>query len=417
MNKVSVSLTQPAPASQRRLLGHLGWYGAAEMLGRVGRIGTTVVLARQLDSAELGVAAIALTLFELIRVLANHGLGQAVIRASAERLDATCATAGRLAWLLCIAVASLQLSLGTGMTVLQIGGEAGAMLAVLSGVYLVMAPGLVPVYLILRQGRLQVTARIGMAQVLADNLLTIILVLSGLGAWGEVLPKLLVAPIWLLAVRHSQPWRRNPAAGFVPYAELLRFAAPVLGSEILAAGRFNLDNLLVGAVLGVEALGLYYFVFNAGIGFSLSLTNALASILFPHFSAARERSGALREALDRAFRRIVPAIAGLIALQAAAALVYVPIVFGARWEGAAGLVALLCASAITRPFAEAAAQAMRASGLGGLELRWAMFGTIVYLGCFALALPFGLPVAIAVLTVTASLLQVGLAIAARRALA
>jgi PST family polysaccharide transporter len=303
------------------------------------------------------------------------------------------------------------------MLQLGLAGDAGAMLAMLAGVYLVMAPGLVPVYLIQRQGRLQVLARIGMAQVLADNLLTIILVLSGMGAWGVVLPKLLVAPIWLLAVRRTQPWRRNPAAGFVPDAELLRFAAPVLGSEILAAARFNLDNLMVGAVLGVEALGLYFFVFNAGVGFSLSLTNALANVLFPHFAAAREQAGALREALDRAFRRIVPAIAALIALQAAAALFYVPIVFGARWEGAAGLVALLCASAITRPFAEAAAQAMRAAGLGGRELRWAMFGTTAYLGCFALALPFGLPTAIAVLTVTATLLQLGLAIAARRALA
>lgn len=387
------------------------------MLGRVSRIGATVVLARQLDSAELGVAAIALTLFELIRVLANNGLGQAVIRASAERLDATCATAARLAWVLCLGVALLQAGLGLAMTQAGVAGEAGLMLAALAGVYICMAPGLVPVYLILRDGRMKVTAGISLAQVLADNALTIILVLSGFGAWGVVLPKLLVAPIWLVAVRRAQPWRRNRLAGTVPSLELLRFAAPVLGSEILTAARFNLDNLLVGSILGIEALGLYYFIFNAGIGFSLSLTNALSTIIFPHFAAAQGRAGEIRAALDRAMRGIIPAIAALIGLQALAALLYVPIVFGARWEGAAGLVALLCASAISRPFADASAQAMRAGGMAGKELRWAIFGTAAYLGCFAAALPFGLPVAVVVLAITATLLQLAFAAAARRALA
>jgi O-antigen/teichoic acid export membrane protein len=413
---MSAASARIAPRRPGRLLGHLGWYGAAEIVGRVSRLGATVVLARQLDSLELGMAALALTLFELIRVLANNGIGQAVIRADAAKLDATCATAGRLVWWLCLAVAALQVAVGAGMAALGIGGQAGAMLACLAGVYLLMAPGLVPVYLILRDQRLKVTAGISLAQVVVDNLLTITLVLADFGPWGVVLPKLLVAPIWLFAVRRAQPWRRNPAAGFVPVADLLRFAAPVLGSEILAAARLNLDNLLVGAILGVEALGLYYFIFNAGIGFSLSLTNALSTVLYPHLAAARGDRAALRATFDKALRGIVPGIAALIALQALAALVYVPIVFGARWEDAAVLVALLCASAVTRPFADASSQALRAAGETAHELRWAAANTVLYLGVFAAVLPLGLTPAIAALTITATLLQLCFALSARRAL-
>ena len=412
---------QPLPLRtgpfHRRLAGQLGWYGAADIIGRVARLAATVLVARSLGVAELGTAAIAITLFELIRVLVNAGLGQAVIRAEDGRLPATCNTAARLAWLLCLGVALLQAGIGLGMAGLGLGGGAGWMLASLAGVYLVMAPGLVPVYLILRAGRVRVTAGIACTQAVTENLLCVALVLAGAGAWGLVLPKLLVAPIWLIGVRRAQPWRRDPAAGSVPAAELLRFALPVLGSEALATARLNLDNLLVGAILGVEALGLYFFVFNAGIGLSLSLTGALASTVYPHFAALRADRAALRRALDQALRGVVAAVAGLILLQALAAPLYVPLVFGARWAEAAPLVALFCLAAVTRPFAEAAVQALRAAGEPGRELRWSVPGTAAYLGGFALALPFGLLPGIATLVVLGTALQLATTFAARRALA
>ncbi|RVT96746.1 polysaccharide biosynthesis protein [Rhodovarius crocodyli] len=402
-----------AAPSRRRLLGHLGWYGAAEVAGRVTRLATTVVLARQLESVELGVAAAALTGFEIIRALVNSGLGQALIRAPQEQLAATCATVNRLAWAMCCAVAAFQAAIGLGMQAMGIGGGAGLMLAVLAGVYLVMAPGLVPVYLILRDQRLHVTAGVSVAQVVADNVLTILLVLAGFGAWGVVLPKLLVAPIWLAGVRRAQPWRRDRAAGFAPAGPLLRYAGPVLGADLLVTARMNLDNLLVGSILGVEALGFYFFIFNAGIGFSLSLTSALSNVLFPHLAAARGDRAALVRAFDRALRSIVPGVAALIALQAAAAIFYVPLVFGARWEGAAMLVALLCASAVTRPFADAGSQLLRAAGAARTDLFISAANTIVYLSVFAACLPFGLSIAITALTLTATVLQVGAVLVAR----
>jgi hypothetical protein len=41
----------------------------------------------------------------------------------------------------------------------------------------------------------------GALQVIADNGLTAILALCGLGMWAIILPKLIVAPIWTIGIR------------------------------------------------------------------------------------------------------------------------------------------------------------------------------------------------------------------------
>ena len=396
----------------QRLLRNVGWYGLAEVASRLSRLLTTVVLARVLSSTELGVAAAALTCFELIRTLANTGVGQAVIRAPAERLAATCNTAYSTVWYVCLAVAMLQIVVGAAFVASGQGGETGLMLVCLSLVYPMMAPGLIPVYLILRDNRLRVTAGISVTQVVTDNFLTAILALSGGGAWAIVLPKLLVTPIWLLGVRRCQAWRPDAAAGRVPTGEILRFALPVLGSEVLAAARLNFDKLLVLAVLGLPALGTYYFVFNAGIGFSLSLTTALSTVIYPHLVAGGQTGGMTRR-FDRAVLTVVLPAGLLIALQAAASLAYVPIVFGAHWRDAAPLVALLCLSAVTKPLADAAAQLLRAANRPGAELIGSLLLTTIYLGVFAIQLRDGLLSGIIAITVTATLLQLSFATGAR----
>ena len=79
-----------------KLLRSFGMLGLGEGFNRITRIVTTIVLAWHLDAVEFGIAATALTCFELVRVFAQNGLSQMVVRASDDDLAATCNTAYRL---------------------------------------------------------------------------------------------------------------------------------------------------------------------------------------------------------------------------------------------------------------------------------------------------------------------------------
>ena len=169
-------------------------------------------------------------------------------------------------------------------------------------------------------------------------------------------------------------------------------------------------------MLGVEGLGLYYFVFNAGVGFSLSLTSSLAASMYPHLAELAAKPRELLARYDGMLRKAVAPVAAIIALQAALALLYVPFVFGARFAPEAYLVAILCASAISKPMYDGAAQLLRIAGLPQLELLGSVSLTCLSLAALAAGLPLGLGAGVIALSAATFAIQIIFAVAVRRGL-
>ncbi|MFY0615236.1 MAG: oligosaccharide flippase family protein [Hyphomicrobiaceae bacterium] len=396
-----------------KLLRGFGMFGLGEGFNRVTRIVTTIVLARNLSAVEFGIAATAITCFELVRVLSENGLSQMVVRASDKELAATCNTAYRLTLLVCVFMAALQLAAGAILAWLTGRPELFVMIACLAGVYAVMPSSMVQYWLLQREFRMGTVAGITTTQVSTDNLLTAGLAIFGFGAWAIVLPKLLTAPIFLVGMRWAVKWRYDHAAGGMPLVATVRFCLPILASEVLVAVRGNADNMLVGSILGLEALGIYYFAFNAGYGLSSVLTNALAAVSFPHLVSPKLGLSKIVERFDRAMFRLALPISAIIALQALAVPLYVPLLFGDKWDSVILIVSVLCLSATTRSCFDLSAQLMRAGGLQSQEFAASMAFTIVLLATFAAALPFGLLTGVTVLCVGTIVMQILFALWAR----
>lgn len=400
-----------------RLWRYIAYYGMSEAAQRATRIVTTVMIARLLTPLELGIAATAITCFELVRSVANTGIGQIVIRASEDRLAGTCITAHRLTWIICMGLAAIQVMVGAVIATFSTHADTFVMIAALAGVYLMMPPALVQTYLIQRAAEHGTIARIATTQSVADNALTVLLALAGFGAWAIVLPKLLTCPIWMFGMRHARQWAPDRTATPEPAGEMLRYAVPLIAAELLTAARLQLDKVLVGSVLGMEALGIYYFVFNAGIGLSLSLTGALSNALYPHFAAAAASPPELLQRLDQSLARKALPISGIILLQALMAPLYVPILFGAKWTGVATLVAILCASAAAKSIADTTAQALRATGATHIEFIGMLAVTVVSLLSLALGLHRDLAFGVTLLAAASATTQLAFALLARRHLA
>jgi len=355
-------------------------YGSAEAATRVVRLAAILIVARQISPVTLGTAALALSLFELIRVLTNVGIGQRIIVAHDDELESICRAASRLFWIICIGVMLIQWGVSAIAFLAFDFGEAAVMLAALSLVYPLMPAGLVQIFLAMRAQRMGATARIVAAQNIADSALTIALVVIWPSAWAIVLPKLLTAPVWLVLARRTHPWSSNRAVPHAPTNAFASFGPAILGSAILDSARLNADKLLVGAFLGTEALGLYYFAFNAGLGITQSLVSACNLVLFPHL--AKISGNALESEFRRAFITGLAVLMPIVAAQALLAPFYVPIVFGKNWIASTPYLALLaCAAlplfagsmmgaryrALKQPFAETRMMAAAtASGLIGL---------------------------------------------------
>jgi len=218
--------------------------------------------------------------------------------------------------------------------------------------------------LAMRAGKLRATAGISGAQIVGANLMSVVLVVIWPSAIALVLPRLLAAPIWLFAMRRLHPWQRDTDADYAPLMPFITFGWAVLGVEVVKAMRLQADKIIVGAIMGAEALGLYFMAFNAGLSLSNAFSTAFSTVLFPHLSQAGNKAAALRQSMLLGLVLITP----VVVLQSVLAPYYVPILFGAGWDDVAGIVAVLCLVAIPTTLWSAAAGWLRSEGRPQTEL-------------------------------------------------
>ncbi|WP_425515697.1 oligosaccharide flippase family protein [Mameliella sediminis] len=353
------------PRNRSTFISHLMAYGASEVVTKLSRLFVVIAVARVLDPEQIGLAAAALATGDILKALTENGVVQRIIAAREDDLDATCNTAHRLFWIWCLglfavqaAVAGVYFGFGGSVTV-------AALILLLAGEYLFMPGGLVQVALAMRAGKMRQTAAIAGTQAVSANLLSVVLAIVWPGAIALVLPRLLTAPVWLVAVRRLHGWSRNSAAGFAPVRPFIGFGWAVLGVEIVKALRLQADKLLVGILLGPQALGLYFMAFNAGLSLATSFSTAFAAVLFPHLCASDDRSAALRQGLILSVALVAP----VVTLQAILAPWYVPMLLGEKWVELSGIVSILCLAAIPTMLWTGAAGWMRAEGRPQQELK------------------------------------------------
>jgi teichuronic acid exporter len=373
--------------SEDRYLRNIGWMGLSEFGIRISRLLATVILARLLSPEDYGVAALVLMTHEFVRVFTRNGIGEKLVQALPSELNSLCNTAFTLNWILGIVLFLLQL--GGSFLVAKFYGQPELIrpIILIGLTYLIYPLGSVQTSLILRENRMNVFGLTQLASVMTDNILIAIFALSGFGMWSIILPKFLVAPIWVVMVYRFHPWRPDWQPTLLHWRRILSFGSRILGVELLNTLRENIDYLLIGRFIGVSQLGTYYFAFNAGLGMSLSAVNAMGLTLYSDLCEVAHDRSLLKQRFQKNLSTISKVIVPLVALQTSLAPLYVPIIFGQKWveRGALPVLIIICCSALSRPIANAASMLFRSIGLPQVDLWWNLAFTL----CLASAVVLG----------------------------
>jgi teichuronic acid exporter len=364
---------------------NVGWLGGSGAIIRVSRLITTIILARFLSPHDYGLAAIVLTTNEFVRVFTRNGIGIRLIQADEKQLEALAQSAYWLNWAIFIGLFAIQCLAAFPLAWFYRDSSLVVPICGMAFNLLLLPLGMVQAALIQREGRFKAIALTDMLQVCTDNILSAVFAIAGLGMWAIVLPKMLVAPIWVYVILKHHVWRPQGRFTMARWSELIRFGRSVLGVELLNTLRTNLDYLIVGRFLSIEALGIYYFAFNAGFGISFGIISSIKSALLPHLCDARSDLVQFRLRYQNSLKTIALVIVPLVLLQSFLAPVYVPIIFGQRWIAAVPILILICLSAIPRPFADSASQLLLAVDKPEIDLIW----NLIFTGLFTIGLLIG----------------------------
>lgn len=393
---------------------NLGWLGIGQLIIRISRLLTTVVLARYLSSYEYGLAALVLTTYEFVNIFTYVGITAKIIQVEEEKLEDVCNSAYWLNWVIFGSLFILQCVAAFPIAWFYQDQRLIMPICVLALVYLMGPIGNIQGALIRRENRLKIISLGNALQLSVGNILTAIFALLGLGMWAIILPRLLAYPLGVYVNWKNHPWRLTRGFTTEGWREIFDYGRHFLGIAVLTTLRNNLDYLIVGRFVGVQELGLYFFAFNAGLGISLTIINSITTALFPHLCSLRSDWPQFKRHYFHSLKIIALIIVPFVIFQSSMAPLYVPIVFGQKWVAAIPILVLICLSAIPRPFGAAASTLLTAVGKPNLSLRWDLLFTMVFAGALLIGVHWqAMGVAIAVLVTHAVLLPLFTVLASR----
>ncbi|MDZ7964610.1 MAG: lipopolysaccharide biosynthesis protein [Nostoc sp. DedSLP03] len=372
-------------------LRNIGWMGGAELANRVFRLGTTIILSHLLNPYDYGLIAIVLTTNEFATVFTlRAGIGSKIIQASEKDLKIICQTSYWLNWILCGVMFIIQCTAAFPIAWFYSNNQVILPICMMALVYLMLPIFAVQSALIQRENRLKIIALCNATQSFLINILTIGLALLGMGMWAVVVPIIITTPVWIVINLMNHPWRPTMFLSFNKWQEVVSYARNILGVELLNKLRANLDYLIIGRFLGIQALGIYYFAFNAGLGISMNVINTMTWSLYPHLCAARGNVKQLRERYFSSLKTFALIVFPLVLLQSSLAPFYVPIIFGQKWITAIPVLIVICLSAIPRPFADGASMLLNSVDKSHINLYWNLIFTVIFTISLLVAVKWGI---------------------------
>ncbi|MDZ8235955.1 MAG: lipopolysaccharide biosynthesis protein [Nostoc sp. ChiQUE01a] len=370
---------------------NVGWLGGAELANRVFRLGTTITLARLLSPYDYGLVAVVLTTNEFATVFTlKAGIGSKIVQADEQEVKVVCDTSYWLNWILCGSIFAIQCIAAFPIALFYGNNQLIFPICVAALVYLMFPIFMIQSALIQRENRLNVTALCNVIQSLITNISTISLALLGFGMWAVVLPIVLSTPVWIVVSYMNHSWRPPKSFRLEQWQEITNFGKDILGVELLNKLRANIDYLLIGRFLGIHALGIYYFAFNAGLGISLNVMSAVTSALFPYLCEVRGNFKQLKERYFSSLKSTASFTVPLILLQSSLAPFYVPIIFGQKWVTAIPILILICLSALPLTIYNPTYLLLNAIGKTHINLYWNLIYTVLFAISLLVAVQWGI---------------------------
>ena len=318
----------------------LAWSVSGQFLSFAISFGGSIVVARLLTPHDMGVFAIAMAIIGVLNTFAAFGVNTYVLRA--HDLGAlTLRSAFTLNAILATVMAAVIFSASLVERHYFDNLPVSRVLAPLALGPLVGILEFRPAVMLQREMNFRVLSLINIGRVVVSTAVVVVLALSGF-VYMSLAYSNLVAAIFgavcvnLIAGRH---------AGFrLSLFEARKMA--VFGLRMMSIGGANtlaarLSDVILGYLLGLDALGLYSRATNVSNQIFDNVYGAITRVLFVKLSTDFRERGVLRDVFLRGFEMITaliwPLLIGLAVLSRPA----IYILYGERWLGAATPLSLL----------------------------------------------------------------------------
>jgi O-antigen/teichoic acid export membrane protein len=369
------------------------WTSGGRLLVQLATWIVSLLVARLLTPRDYGIAAMASLYVGFAQMVAELGIGAAIV----QRANLTQETVAAL----------MGVSLITGVLLAIVSVPAGiALSAFYHEPILVMVVGVYGVNfipaafrsvsgaLLSRDMAFQKLTMLALLEAVSASLTGLGLALSGWSVWSLVLGNIAGTCVATLV---SLMWAYPGLS--LNFATLrgtgaLTFGYKILVSRIAWYVYASTDFLIIGRRIGAQALGQYQLAYQFASVPADRITGALTQVLFPVLSTLQKDSAELgryfRTSTEACVLVLMPAYVGL----ALVADDLISVALGPKWQGAAGVLAILSLAAVVRSVTGVSNSVIVSAGNATFLAKMSLLGLVVFPPTFYVAANWG-PAAVA----------------------
>ncbi len=265
------------------------------------------------------------------------------------------------------------------------------MLPVAALIFLIVPFGAVSSALMTRQMRFERTAVTEWLSTLGRALSALAFAWAGYGYWSLVYGRLVEAGVATISRLLYGTWYPSIRFSKAALQELLSFATGVFFKRLLDYSAKNLDNLVVGRMMGVVALGFYDRAFRAMDRILARINTGGPMVSFRVFALIQDEP----ERFRKAYLKVImgaslvtyPVLFGLAAI----APDLIPVLYGEQWDPVVAPLQILCVAGTLKVMNEYASTAVQALGkIWNQVWRQGVYAGLIVVGVAAFS-RWGLP--------------------------
>jgi O-antigen/teichoic acid export membrane protein len=326
----------------RTLSGGVAWSTAARLLINILQFGSTIIVARLVSPYDYGLAAIVATIVGFAVIVAEMGVGSALVHqkdASGSDLAAAFWLTAIAAWGMALLVAGLAYPAAAFF-----GQEELAPLMLLGAPTLALGVNVVHLALLQRQLRFVEMAVVEVIATAGSVGVTIACAAAGMGARSLIIGGVALVLFTTLGAVALVPWRPVSLGSKQSYSDLWRYARHLLGFNVVNYFGRNAANIALGKWATPAALGHYGRAYNLMMLPVSQVIFAVGRVLFPTLVQVREDPDRFRSSYVRVLVITMAAATPLGLGLAVTAPALIPLLYGPGWEPVIPVLIILAAS-------------------------------------------------------------------------
>lgn len=323
-----------------RTVRNVSYIGASQLIVLLLTILTMTILARMLTPEDFGIVSIGMIFMALFASVQDFGVMQAIVQRD-SRIEESISVGLTLRWIIAAILAALVIGLSSLIADFYGIPAISLVLIVMSLNLFVQPVAFSSQVLLTRRLSFLSIALATIAQVVVLAVVSIALALLDFSYWSLVIGSLSGNVALVLVLRYYKNSALRPAIETKLAKELLGFGKHLLVTGLMAFVIFNIDQLVIGRVLGIVALGFYFMAVRFGRTIGGQISGTVNMVLFPTMARVKDSAEQLKEAYVQSLRMIaiitVPLSMGISALSP----LFVESVLGKGWLDASIPIAIL----------------------------------------------------------------------------